>query len=362
MGAHDPAYIIFTSGSTGTPKGVVISAGSIHHYVSLMAASRDLVPDDRVLGLCEANFDVSLHDMFTTWYAGASLHVLSAAKTMNAVSYARSSRLTVWFSVPSLAGTLREIKALKPNALPELRLTEFGGEALTTGIVTAWHEAAPNSKIVNLYGPTEATVFCMEQLVSWETVATPCRDFLPIGKPLAGNAAMVVDSRDEEVPDGSRGELLISGVQLAHSYLNAPAQTSARFPTILHKRWYRTGDLAMRDSTGAYHFFGRIDNQIKVSGYRVELEDIDTHLRIVTGIEIVGTIAWPINSEGSALGLVGFVGSDSIDSGDVISALKARLPSYMVPKRIFAVPNIPLNSSGKVDRQGLRKLLESERA
>lgn len=361
MAANDTAYIIFTSGTTGVPKGVMISSGSIRHYLEVVTPLLDLRASDRALEPCELSFDFSVHNMFSTWQAGASLHILPATVVMNAVKFARQSRLTVWNSVPSLVGMLRQIKALSPGILPDLRVTVFGGEQLPEGSVAAWQTAAPNSAVYNLYGPTEATVFCLGQTITRPIPLTPGRDFVAIGKPLPGSEAMVVSENGEVVADGATGELLVAGPQVAEGYLDAPELTAARFPVLGGQRWYRTGDLAMRDDGGTFHCLGRIDNQVKVLGYRVELEEVDAHLRIVTRSDVVGSVAWP-SLDGMARGIVCFVGGETMDSDQVIADLKRRLPAYMVPSRVLALENMPLNASGKVDRRALVQLLDQDSA
>ena len=361
LAASDTAYIIFTSGTTGVPKGVMISAGSARHYATMIANHLGLQADDRALETCELSFDFSVHNMFSTWEAGAALHILPATTVMNAVKFARSSGLTVWNSVPSLAGMLRQVKALAPDSLPTLRLTVFGGEQLPASTITAWQNAAPNSKIFNLYGPTEATVFCLSHLVANPLQLMPGRDVISIGTPLPGNEAMIIDENNQPVTNGTPGELLIAGKQLASGYLEASELTALRFPSLNDKRWYRTGDLAQRDAAGDFYCLGRIDNQVKVMGYRVELEEIDAHLRVVSGTDIVGSIAWPL-AEGGARGIVSFVSASVIDSEQIIDALKTRIPSYMLPNRVIALEEMPLNSNGKVNRHALRQLLEGSAA
>jgi D-alanine--poly(phosphoribitol) ligase subunit 1 len=142
MAAANIAYIIFTSGSTGTPKGVMVSAGAFRHYLAAVNAILGMTATDRVLGVSELSFDVSAHNMFATWEAGAALHVLPASATMNAVKFARNAGLTVWNSAPSLAGMLRQVRALTPGSLPDLRVTAFGGEQLPAATVDAWRPAA----------------------------------------------------------------------------------------------------------------------------------------------------------------------------------------------------------------------------
>ncbi len=355
--ASDLAYIIFTSGTTGVPKGVTISAGSIRHHIEMLTSLLGLRASDRVIETCELSFDASTQGMFSTWEAGASLHVLPAVRVMSAVKFARDNQLTVWISVPSLVGRLRQIKALSPNALPSVRITVFGGEQLPQSVVTAWQAAAPNSVIENLYGPTEATVACLRQRVSMPLPLTPGLDVVANGTPLPGCEAAIVDAHGEFVTAGVAGELALAGVQLSDGYLNAPTLTQARFPTLGGKRWYLTGDLAIQDAHGTFHCLGRIDNQVKVLGHRIELEEIDAHLRIVANVALVATVAWPV-VEGGAQGLVAFVGARSIDPQQIITALKAKLPGYMVPGRVLALEDMPCNHNGKVDRGALRQLLE----
>ena len=361
MAASDTAYIIFTSGTTGVPKGVMISAGAVRHYVTMIAERLELRASDRALETCELSFDFSVHNMFSTWEAGAALHILPAATVMNAVKFARNSGLTVWNSVPSLAGMLRQIKALVPGSLAALRVTVFGGEQLPASTLIAWQSAAPNSVIVNLYGPTEATVFCLGQTVNVPLPLTPGRDVVAIGAPLPGNEASIVGEDDQPLPDGAPGELLIAGKQLADGYLEAPELNAARFPTLNGKRWYRTGDLALRDTAGRFHCLGRIDNQVKVLGYRVELEEIDAHLRVVSGADVVGSVAWPL-ADGMASGIVSFVDASAIAAERIIDLLKTRVPPYMLPNRIIFLKKMPLNPNGKVDRGTLRQLLEDAAA
>jgi len=277
---------------------------------------------------------------------------------MNAVKFAQNSGLTVWNSVPSLAGMLRQIKALKPDSLSALRLTVFGGEQLPEGVVEAWQSAAPNSTVFNLYGPTEATVFCLAQATPLSI--TPGRGVVAIGAPLPGSEAAIFDPHGRPVADGTPGELAIAGVQLAAGYHGTPELTAARFPTRDGKRWYLTGDLAIKDAAGTFHCLGRIDNQVKVMGYRVELEEVDAHLRVASGADVVGSVAWPL-VDGMAHGIVSFIGAPTINSASVIADLKARIPPYMVPSRVIALDKMPLNQSGKVDRHALRQwLLQDE--
>lgn len=359
MRAEDLAYIIFTSGTTGVPKGVMITCGAIQHYIKTVTSLLGLNASDRAIETLELTFDVSLHTMFTTWEAGASLHILPAHRVMGAVKFVRDHKLTVWFSVPSLAGMLKEIKTLTTNSLSDLRVSVFGGEQLPEAVISAWQQAAPNSRIENYYGPTEATVFCLTQTVSDPLPLTPGRDILSIGKPLPNNEAAIVNENQQFLKAGEIGELALAGVQLSAGYLNSPELTNTRFPIIEGKRWYLTGDLAMQDSEGCFHCLGRIDNQVKVLGHRIELEEVDACLRKVSNNGVVATVAWPVQ-DGAAQGLVSFVNATQVDAQLIRNAMKNYLPIYMVPSRIIAIDPMPFNQSGKIDRRALLKILQEE--
>ena len=356
VAAAHTAYIIFTSGTTGVPKGVMISASSARHYIQNMTRWLGLRADDRALETCELSFDFSVHNMFSTWESGACLHILPANQVMNAVRYVQEAQLTVWNSVPSLAGMLRQVGALKPGSLATLRKTVFGGEPLTQSLVRHWRDAAPNSEVANLYGPTEATVFCLAQNTQASDSFSRDREVAAIGTPLPGIEAGIVDPEGRFLAPSTTGELVIAGDQLAQGYLGAPALTETRFPMLQGQRWYRTGDLAFQDPSGVFHCLGRIDHQIKILGYRVELEEIEAHLRAVSETEMVAAVAWP-HENGSPTGIVGFVGTTTVNDQQIIKLLRQRIPSYMVPRQIIAMNNLPINSSGKIDRNALQQIL-----
>lgn len=357
MGLRETAYIIFTSGSTGEPKGVMLPIGAVRHYVGHMVGFLDLSSSDRVLDMFELGFDVSVHNMLCTWAAGASLHLLPAAQAMNAVGFARQHGITVWNSVPSLVAMLRQVKALGPGVLPSLRLSSFGGEPVTASLVRAWQSAAPHSAIFNLYGPTEATVTCLGLRLQEPLPLLPGRELLPIGRPLQGCEAVLFDAQQQALPVGQTGELAIAGPQLAQGYLEASELTAQRFVWRDGRRWYLSGDLAVQDDSGLFYCLGRVDHQVKVLGHRVELEDVDAHLQQLLDGTLVATLPWPLQA-GVAQGLVAFVGAP-VDAVCALQALRQRLPPYMVPSRLVALAQMPLNVNGKVDRRALQGLLEA---
>jgi D-alanine--poly(phosphoribitol) ligase subunit 1 len=356
VGPDTIAYILYTSGSTGIPKGVILPSKAVHHFLSAMEADYPLSPEDRLAETADTSFDISVYDMFATWRAGASLHVIPTTQVMGPAKFVQENQITTWFSVPSIAALMNRMGLLKPGAFPCLKYTFFCGEPLLTNVAEAWQMAAPNATVVNMYGPTEATVMCMGQRYSSDCVLT--RDCVAIGKPFNGMQAAIAEG-EKFVSLGEQGELLLAGPQLALGYLDDPAKTAARFVTLEGARWYRTGDLAHCDKNGVFHYLGRIDNQVKILGYRVELEEIECHLRDVSRCADVAAVAWPIQN-GSATGVVAFVVNYKGPEEDIKAALQQRLPSYMVPTRMCVLSKLPLNNNGKVDRSALKTMLERE--
>jgi amino acid adenylation domain-containing protein len=356
----DLAYVIFTSGTTGTPKGVMVQASSVAAYLAALGLRKSMTPEDRASQFTELTFDPSLGEILLPWACGASLHVVPAVSHASPAKFIRERRLTVWGSAPSAIAWMRDTRSLQPGAFPGLRYSSFGGEPLSLASFLAWQAAAPNSVIDNLYGPTEATVDCAGQRVEpgARPIVTPERGVLAIGGPHPGTELAVLGPDLRPVPGGQTGELAIAGRQLALGYLGAPEATNERFRSIDGKRWYLTGDLAMQDAAGVFHHLGRADNQIKIHGHRVELEEIEAHLRSVAGTDQVAAVAWP-TADGVAHGIVCFVAQSEFSPSRIREALRKRVPYYMVPAAVHAMGALPLNANGKLDRRKLIARLEA---
>jgi amino acid adenylation domain-containing protein len=351
------AYIIFTSGTTGTPKGVMIETGSLFQLVETLQSRYGFRSDDRMSQGYELTFDPSVFDMSMAWKSGASLHVIPAKQLMAPGKFIKDHQLTIWYSVPSIALFMQRLGMLTPGAFPCLRWSLFVGEALPLHSVQAWKAAAPNSILENTYGPTEATVICTAQRLTDPPNVTPNRGIIAIGDPFEGVGADVVDSALNPVPWPEPGELILSGRQLARGYLNDPEKTAALFPVLKGKRWYRTGDLVCRDKGGSFHFLGRIDNQVKILGNRVELEEVDAHLREIAHTDMVASVAWPL-VDGRATGIVAFHCAPKATREEVREGMKKRVPDYMIPHRIHYMEALPLGSTGKTDRKALIRMLD----
>ena len=218
--------------------------------------------------------------------------------------------------------------------------------------------AAPNAQVWNLYGPTEATIAITAQRLDAAAQNMPAT--VPLGLAYAGCAAVVVGDAGQPVPPGGEGELWLAGPQITDGYINNPAEQAAKFlhTTVSghpHTLWYRSGDLVRNDPIWGLVCQGRLDDQVKISGYRVELLEVEEALRRAAGTSEVAAVPWPLNEGGLAEGLIGFVCAAAIDARAITAAARELLPPYMVPKRVIAVDALPLNANGKIDRKALRQ-------
>jgi amino acid adenylation domain-containing protein len=359
----DPAYLLFTSGSTGAPKGVMVTHRNVMHFVDVMLDRYGITADDRCSQMFDATFDLSVLDMFVAWHAGACLCCPGEKTLLNPDKYIRQSKLTVWSSVPSVALLMKRFGILKPDRYDTLRWSLFCGEPLPVEVAAAWARAASNSVLENLYGPTELTVAC--SMYRWEAqraVAESRLGIVPIGYPAPGMNAIVVDEELQEVPPGAIGELLMTGPQVTPGYWLDDVATARSYVRAFGGSdvYYRTGDRVRRPiGDEPMTYIGRADQQIKVLGYRVELGEIESRLREEPGVEAAVAVGWPRTAAGAA-GIVAFVtGADIIDPSAIRTNLTASLPVYAVPHAIHVLPELPLNSNGKVDRNALLRALET---
>lgn len=361
--ASDPgglAYLLFTSGSTGVPKGVMVTRRNVRAFVDAMIDRYAVDESDRFSHTFDLTFDLSAFDMFVGWAAGACLCVPPASWAFRPARYVDQAELTVWFSVPSVGVMMRRLGLLKPDRFAALKLVLFCGEPLPETVADAFAHAAPNAVVENLYGPTEATIACT--LFRWSPSARSegGHGVVPIGSPYPGMTALIVDERLHEVSGGESGELLVSGPQVSAGYWDDPERTAASFvvPPGKDTIHYRTGDLVRQPSArGPIEYVGRIDDQVKVNGYRVELGEVEAVARELLGIDEVVAVAWP-RTDAGAEGIVLFAREPGLDGDRVRSELSRRLPDYMLPRRVEEVEELPRNPNGKYDRKALVARLE----
>ena len=366
--AADPdaiAYLLFTSGSTGQPKGVMVAHRNGTAYVDAMVERYGVTEQDRFSQTFDLTFDLSVHDMFVCWERGACLVAPTAGQKMMPGKYVSDCGITMWFSVPSTAVMMSRLRMLKPGKFPQLRYSLFCGEALPVEVVQKFAAAAPSSVLENLYGPTELTIACT--LYRWDKQRSPDESELgvvPIGEPYPGMTVLVANEQLQEVAPGETGELLMTGPQLTLGYYKDGERTAKAFvkPPGKDEIYYRTGDRVRRAAGGKpMVYLGRVDNQIKIQGYRVELGEIESVVREESGVEVAIAIGWPQTASG-ADGVVAFIGTDQADTAAIRERVVARLPPYMQPSEVRTVKEFPLNANGKVDRKALLATLQSEQA
>ena len=359
---NDVAYVLSTSGSTGVPKAIAITNESVRSYLHWARDTLGVGPSDRCSNLFELEFDLSVHDLFVTWDAGATVVPGGLGGGLGLdPTYIRDRDLTVWFSVPSVAALLDRFQVLHEGAFPGLRLSLFCGEPLLLNTLTAWTRAACQSRIVNLYGPTEATI-----AITWfEAIgASPrtgaelgnCerRAIVCLGSVFPRHEVRVVDADWRDVAFEHPGELWLSGPQVAGGYVGDEERTTASF--VLDdsgKRWYRTGDICERSHDGVLWYRGRVDNQVKVAGgYRVELEEVESVLR--RALPEVPVAAVAVSTEGVLPVIYAVVACEDDQAiARARAASHAELPWYMTPRDVLLVEALPQTDRGKLDRAKL---------
>lgn len=361
----DVAYVMFTSGSTGRPKGVAISHANVCNFVDWTRAAFGITPADVLSNVNPMHFDNSVFDIYASLFNGASLAPVGrdlldrAPLVLNALE---AAGCTVLFAVPSLLIYLRAMRALTATRLPSLRVVSFGGEGYAKPELRGLFEVlGDRAQLINVYGPTECTCICSTYDVTAADIEDPA-PLAPLG-PMADNFRGLVLDGDAAVPDGDIGELCLVGPNVGLGYWRDPERTAGAFVAnplcgTVPERMYRTGDLVRRDpATGHFHFVGRRDQQIKHMGHRIELGEIEAALNAIDRVR-QAAVVYKLGDGpfGRILAAVSMP-APPMSEGDLLAALRDRLPGYMVPHRIEILPELPHNASGKIDRRRLAEEL-----
>ncbi|GAB3136777.1 hypothetical protein GCM10027290_01110 [Micromonospora sonneratiae] len=360
-GPDSLAYVIYTSGSTGQPKGVMISHDAYAHHCGVIAAAYDIGPGDRVVLLSALTFDVAMDGIMATLLAGATLVVSdpvfwSPAELPDRLARHRVTHMEI---TPAYYREVMDTLPAGDDRLRHLKLMNVGSDVVTVADARHWAATGLPGRFLVNYGPTEATVTCLLHPVTGDLPDERAEAALPIGRPVPGTRAYVVDEHLDPVPVGVPGELLLGGVRLARGYLNRPGLTADRFApdpfgTAPGGRLYRSGDLVRYRPDGTIEFLGRIDQQVKIRGFRIELGEIESALAEHPAVRAVVVVAREIQP--GEKGLVAYLvcrdGTPPAVS-ELRAHLRDRLPDYMVPAQWMVLDALPLTASKKVDRRAL---------
>ncbi|MGZ4163561.1 MAG: non-ribosomal peptide synthetase, partial [Tumebacillaceae bacterium] len=369
--AENAAYVIYTSGSTGTPKGVVVEHRNVSNLLDAQKETFGITAGSRVLQFASQSFDPSVFELFAALTSGATL-VVAAKETLQPgpklTAFMREQGITFATLTPAV------LALLASEELPALRTVGCGGESCPLELAQQW---AVGRTFLNIYGPTEATV-----MATWNPSLEGSVS-AHIGRPIANVQAYVLDESGQPVPAGLPGELYLGGAGLARGYLNRPELTTERFvahPFAEGARLYKTGDRARFLADGNIEFLGRVDEQVKLRGMRIELGEVEHALRAHADVRDVVVIAredatgekqlvtYVVAQEGAG-------GADeksgnanqalpeqttSIRANDLRTFLQAKLPEFMVPAHFVMLDALPLTANGKVDRRALPVPHESQ--
>jgi amino acid adenylation domain-containing protein len=358
----DIAYLIYTSGSTGTPKGVMIEHRSVLNRLQWMQAAYPLAEDSAVLQKTPISFDVSVWELFWLCFTPSRLCLLppgAEKEPEELIDAIETCGVTTLHFVPSMLGAFLLYLQLSDAAsrLASLRTVFASGEALSVAHVRQFRDTiakASGARLVNLYGPTEATV----DVTYFDTTDLGDAATVPIGRPIDNIATIVVGPDGRLSPIGGIGELVLCGIGVARGYNNRDDLNAAKFAPLevdglkLPLRRYRTGDLARWRDNGLLDYLGRNDSQVKLRGYRIELEELEFSLR--SHPRVVDCHATVLRDHNDAPTLVAFlITSQAIGKSDLDRHLARTLPDYMLPSRYEVVSSFPLNANGKLDRSAL---------
>jgi amino acid adenylation domain-containing protein len=360
----DPAYVMFTSGSTGEPKGVVIPHQGILNLVDWAASYLSIGPEDRLTNVNPIYFDNSVFDIYAGLLNGAAIVALDALKgrpPAELVAEITRHKCTFFFAVPTLFMFLDSMHLLTPDWLPSVGRFMFGGEGFPIARLRRFYGAfAGKARLINCYGPTETSCICSGFEITASVLDTT-EGLAPLGRLNPNFSYRILDEDLKPVAAGCAGELWLGGPGVGLGYLNNPDETTRRFrqdPLIDGHRavLYRSGDLVeVEQRTGILRFRGRADNQVKLRGYRVELEEIDHAIASVVGV--TRALAVVLHDANGASRLLAAYSGRTIPDADLRARCNARLPAYMVPSRFVWLEDIPVNANGKADRRAVATLL-----
>ena len=344
------AYIIYTSGSTGTPKGVMIEHRNLCNFVDANPKNYETVNfvsyGKTALSVAAISFDFSLMEIHIPLCNGMAVCMANEEEIYNPLSLLRlikENHVDVISGTPSFISNFVDIP-LAEEVLRQVKMYDFGAEAFPETLYEKLHKLSPEAVIVNGYGPTEATISCISKVMDGSGKVT-------IGTPAANVRAYICDQSGNILPTGARGELVICGAGVGRGYVNLPDRTKEVFITLNGRRAYRSGDLARYNQDGEIEFFGRLDNQVKLRGLRVELDEISSVMSTYRSVTHAIVL---VKGEGQQQFLCGYyVAEKTIDKADLTEHMKKSLAPYMIPSVLMQLDTMPLTANGKINKKAL---------
>ena len=363
LGRSDPdesAYVLFTSGSTGEPKGVEMAHDAAMNSVEFLNRHFDIGAADRCLALSTLECDMSVLDIFATLRAGGAIVVVDEAQRRDPDAWARLIATHGVTVLNFLPGWLEMLVEVGHERLGSVRVVPTGGDWVRPGLARRLRAEAPNMRFAGLGGATETAVHATIFEVDFDAGADlpPGQTAVPYGRPLPNIACRVVDDTGADCPDWVAGELWVSGRGVARGYRGRPDLTAERFVRHDGRTWYRTGDLARYRPDGILEFVGRADHRIKVSGYRVELGEVEAALRRVPGVRAAVAAVLPVSGGSDVLAAYVCLDNDAaIGAGPTAQRIRESLadllPAHMIPRHLSLVERIPFTDGGKIDRRAV---------
>ncbi len=355
---NELAYILFTSGSTGIPKGVPITRANVASFSkAFFSMGFEIDESDRFLQMFDLTFDLSVMSYLIPLLIGASIYTIPVDQIKYGYIFKLidEQKLTFALMVPSILHYLRphfeEIRSL------DLKYSLFCGEALPEDVTSEWAKCVPKAAILNVYGPTESTIFCTSYAFTPTKNNKSINGVLSIGKGMEGVETVIINDHNEIQGQGESGELCLAGNQLTPNYWKNPEKNKEAFFILnndpSNTRYYKTGDLCIQDQEGDIMYLGRIDYQIQIQGFRVELGEIEFHAKNFLNSLNVVVVAFPDFVGNTELGMA--IESVEFQIEPLRNYLVKKLPTYMIPKRFNFFESFPLNMNGKTDRNMIKK-------